>query len=338
MAQKYLSNLRYFLVEKRYFALLILLLVGIIFATRVLAADSFTALEAEDGIYSWHAAPGIDSAASDGNYMQFTAEGKPEQLDETYETVFYDDFSSPTASMEDIWELHPPFTTNHPGAVTIDNGIMNLRAGDISNYEWTHVSTAGPRSSDEPNYPNMKAWNEGYFEARFRYTDTEWSWPAFWLFSSSKVEAWPGENCPSNGGVFNAEWDIVENGVQNGWQHRPAGDWYMSVLHKNTTDNTPDGYCATPDEDKQFDKDYTGQIKLSDWHTWGGRWEGDQLCSYLDNVQIHCFTAFDTMDQPMVINLDIAYLGDACPSWCPRPKPTQLEMQIDWVRAWQKKE
>lgn len=336
MVRRYLNKCRTLLIHKSYLSLLLPIILGVLFASAVYASDDSVAFEAEAGVYSAHTVPGIDSSAAGNNYIQFTSEGRPAPLNETWSTVFHDDFSNSNASLQEIWELHPPFTTNHPGAVTIADGVMNLRAGDISNYEWTHISTSGPRTTSEPNYPSMKAWQEGYFEARFRYTDSEWSWPAFWIFSASKVEAWPGEHCPSNGGFFNAEWDIVENGVQNGWQHRPAGDWYMTVLHRNTTDNTADGYCATPDQDKQFSKDYTGQTKLSDWHTWGGKWEEDQLCSYLDNQLIHCETAFDTMDQPMVINLNIAYLGDACPSWCTRPKPSQLEMQVDWVRVWQK--
>ncbi len=279
-----------------------------------------------------------DPAASGGAYLQFggpagTPATRPAQLSGNWRTVFQDEFLSASA-FANTWEQHAPFSALHPGSVAVANGLLTMKVGEITNYDWAIVSTAGPRSAGEPSYPKMKAWREGYFEARLRYTDSEWSWPAFWLFSAAKSEAWPGEHCPSKGGYFNAEWDMMENGVQNGWQHRPAGDWYARVIHKNTTDNTPDGYCAAKDEDRQFAKDYTGKADLSAWHTWGGRWIGNELCTYLDNQLIDCTTAFDTMAQPMELHLDINYLG-TCPSWC-GTKPKQLEMQVDWVRVWQR--
>lgn len=276
----------------------------------------------------------LDTSASGGAFLQFSSSNQPPQLSGTWRRVFEDDFTNPSVSLSSVWELHPPFTTKYPGAVSVANGVMTLKTGELTNNEWTHVSTAGPRRSTEPNYPAMKAWREGYFEARFRYTDSEWSWPAFWLFSANKVEVWPGEKCPAQGGYYNAEWDMVENGVQNGWQHRPSNSWYARVIHKNTTDHTDDGYCGQPDEDKQYAQDFTGQKNLSDWHTWGGRWVGNQLCTYLDNQQLNCETAYDTMNQPMVINIDINFLGN-CPSWC-GTRPKELQLQVDWVRVWQK--
>lgn len=301
----------------------------------VRAGSPVAVLESESATITAPATRQTDATASGGSYLAFGGPGnKPSQLSGSWGIVFEDDFSNATKSLTETWSTRPPFTTYHPGSVTAANGLITLKTGTISNYEWAHISTDGPRSSTEPNYPKMKAWREGYFEARIRYTDSEWSWPAFWLFSASKVEAWPGENCPAKGGFYNAEWDMMENGVQNGWQHRPASSWYVRVIHKNTSDGTSDGYCGTPDEDRQFAKDYTGQAKLSDWHTWGGRWIGDELCTYLDNQLINCITAFDTMRQPMVMNIDIAFLGN-CPSWC-GTKPKELELQVDWVKVWQR--
>lgn len=321
--------------HRKYVIIGLVVLVGCGFLVASQAASPNTSFQAETNTSRTGVTTVQDSTASGNNYLQFGGGSLP-QLSGAWNVVFSDDFSNATKSLTETWSTHPPFTTHFPSSVTITNGVMSLKTGQLTNYEWAHVSTDGPRATGEPNYPKMKAWREGYFEARIKYTDSEWSWPAFWLFSASKVEAWPGENCPANGGFYNAEWDMMENGVQNGWQHRPAGNWYMRVIHKNTTDNTADGYCGVKDEDKQFAKDFTGQKKLSDWHTWGGRWIGNQLCTYLDNELLNCETAFDTFNQPMVINIDIAYLGESCPSWCPRPKPTQLELQVDWVKVWKK--
>jgi hypothetical protein len=143
----------------------------------------------------------------------------------------------------------------------------------------------------------------------------------------SKTEAWPGEDCSE----LNSEWDIMENGVQNGDGLRPAGNWYFTALHRNTTDNTSDGYCGTPDEDRRFSAEFTG-TNLADWHTWGAYWAPGTFCTYLDDVEIQCMEPYDSTSQPMHLVFTMQYLSrcDGCP-----PRPDQLEMQVDWVRVWQ---
>ena len=73
-------------------------------------------------------------------------------------------------------------------------------------------------------------------------------------------------------------------------------------------------------------------VDLSDWHTWAGRWTANEMCTYLDGVEIGCVETFDTTAQPMHIVFTVQYLG-ACVG-CP-PRPATLEMQVDWVRVWQ---
>jgi hypothetical protein len=124
----------------------------------------------------------------------------------------------------------------------------------------------------------------------------------------------------------------MENGVENGPGRRPARTWYFTNLHRNTTDNTPDGYCDTPDTERRFSQEFAG-TNLADWHTWGARWTSDRLCTYIDDVEIQCMEPHDSTAQPMHLVFTMQYLGrcDGCP-----PRPAELEMQVDWVRVWQR--
>jgi hypothetical protein len=240
-----------------------------------------------------------------------------------YEIVFQDEFNG-TALDTSVWAT-APFGGSLPG--TVADGALTLRTTAANNYNWGHLASTGPRSTSEPNYPGAKAWQEGYFEARIRFTDNPWSWPAFHLFSMAKTEAFPGEDCTR----LTAEWDIMENGVPNRDGTKPASSWYFTALHRNTGDGTDDGYCGIPDTQRTVERDFTG-TNLSDWHVWAGRWTANQLCTYLDNVEIQCMTPYDTMPQPQHLIFTMQYLQNC--GGCP-PRPASLEMQVDWVRVWQ---
>lgn len=242
--------------------------------------------------------------------------------DDGYELKFVDDFSGD--SLSPLW-TNPPYGGGLPA--TVGNGVMRLTATAQNDYRWAYVAATGPRLDTEPSYPFAQAWREGYFEARVRFTDSAWAWPAFWLFSVAKTEAWPGENCD----FLTAEWDIMENGVGNTEGRQPASSWYVTVLHRNTTDNTEDGYCGQPDEMRIFRQEFP-DTDLSDWHVWAGRWTADEVCTYLDQVEIQCTPTFDTTAQPMHMAFTMQYLRrcDGCPS-----RPPSLTLEVDWVRVWQ---
>jgi hypothetical protein len=242
-----------------------------------------------------------------------------------YELVYHDEFDGDTLS--GIWAT-APFGGSLPP--TVGDGVMTIRATAANDYQWAYVASTGPRIDTEPSYPFAQSWRFGYFEARLRFTDDAWAWPAFWLFSMAKTEAWPGEDCS----LLNAEWDIMENGIGNrdGSGGRPASRSTFAVLHRNTTDNTEDGYCGIADEMRMFSTDFT-DVDLSDWHTWAGRWTAGGLCTYLDDQLLGCVAPYDSTPQRMHIVFTMLYLN-ACVR-CPAVRPNSLEMQVDWVRVWQ---
>jgi len=236
-----------------------------------------------------------------------------------YRLDFADDFDG--TAPDPLWVVAP---FGDPLPVTVGGGLMTLTANKGNGYRWGYVASTGSRRDGEPSYPDARAWQEGYFETRLRYTDNPWSWPAFWLFSMAKTEAWPGEDCS----VLDAEWDIMENGSPHG---KAARDQYYTTLHRNTSDGTDDGYCGTPDEHRKFGKDFTG-TDLSDWHVWSAHWAPGTFCTYLDGVEIQCMEPWDSTHQPMHIIFTMQYLGwcEGCPA-----RPDELQMQVDWVRVWQ---
>jgi hypothetical protein len=240
-----------------------------------------------------------------------------------YQLVYQEEFDGDTVSP--FW-VTAPFGGSLPPALR--NGALTLTATAANDYRWAYLASTGPRLDAAPHYPFARAWQEGYFEARIRYSDNPWAWPAFWLFSMAKTEAWPGENCAA----LNAEWDIMENGAGSESNDRPASHWNVSVIHRNTTDNTPDGYCGRPDQTRSYSAEYP-DTRLSDWHVWSGKWTRNKLCTYLDGVEIQCMAPYDTTAQPMHLVFTMVYLRSCtgCPS-----RPASLEMQVDWVRVWQR--
>jgi len=242
--------------------------------------------------------------------------------DRGYELVFNDEFSGPT--LNPLWQQAPWGTGPAP---TLANGSMVLTSNSLGD---GYAASTGPRRSDEPNYPGSRSWQYGYFETRLRFTDSPWSWPIFWMFSMAKTEAWPEEICPPTG-ELTSEWNIMEGGLNNYDGSSPASRSVHSVLHRNTKNGSAGPWCDIADTTR-FDHHVSPDVNLAGWHIWGGLWTADEVCLYLDNVEIDCQPTYDTTHQPMHIIFRISDHGlcGGCPT-----RPSQLRMEVDWVRVWQ---
>jgi hypothetical protein len=246
--------------------------------------------------------------------------------------VWEDTFDYPSvAAMGDVWELNGNVTLatnpNDP-----DDQMVRLRTGPFQGWNWTLISTAGPRSASEPNYPDARAWQGPlYVEAYVRYTENRHTWPAFWMFSLHKIEAGPTDDCssPPLPSELTAEWDIMENG----WDSDDTSSHYFTDIHRNTM-NAQIDWCGVPDTTNRYAQDFPGKV-LGDWHLWAGYWRPDgQLCTYLDDALIRCAPAPDSFAQPLVVTFDIARIPeDWCnPGGCP-PPPSELVMEVSNVRV-----
>jgi beta-glucanase (GH16 family) len=249
----------------------------------------------------------------------------PPIAEQDYRLVFSDEFNAASVNPF-VWATAPFGNSLGP---TVADGVMTIRSNAANDYYWGYLASTGPRSAVEPSYANETAFQEGYFEARIRFTDNRWIWPAFWLFSMAKSEAWPGEDCSR----LNAEIDIMENGIQGGDGSHPASSWYYGNLHRNTTDHTWDGYCGQGDQVRPLSARAWPGVNLSQWHVWAARWTRSEICTYLDGARIGCVTPFDSTPQPMHLTFSVQYLGvcNGCGA-----RPSELRMSVDWVRVWQR--
>ena len=242
--------------------------------------------------------------------------------DQGYVMVFREEFDG--QHLRPVWQTDPLGTPLRP---EVGNGVLTLRSRTANANTWGIVGSTGPRAADGSGYPDAESWHYGYFEARIRYTDNRWVWAGFWMLSMAKTNAWPGEDCRH----LNAEWDIMENGAQGIEGAHPAASWSFTALHRNTSDSTADGYCGIPDVQRTHGTEHADK-DLSDWHVWSGHWTEDEVCTYLDGVELNCMPPYDSTHQPMHLVLSIDYLHRC--TGCP-PKPAELVMQVDWVRVWQ---
>jgi len=260
-----------------------------------------------------------------------------------YSQVWADQFNyTSQAQMGQEWELNAPFT-GPPDASSItfrtegDARYVRLLTGEFRDWEWSYISTAGPRrASPEPNYTAPRAWEGGYFEARIRYSPNQWAWPSFWLFSRAKTENWPNVVCPP-WAPLNSEFDILDSGRfdTSTWTR----DHYHGAIHRNTPANGT--WCGVADQQYTFAESRLQGMDLTQWHVWSGRWiqrwDGTgQACTYVDGIEIGCAPTFDTTNQPMVVNFTIQGNGQRVCAGCVPPAGTpNAYMDIDWVRVMQ---
>jgi hypothetical protein len=233
-----------------------------------------------------------------------------------YELVFEDHFDTLDA---EVWVPQPWYAPHTlPGTHTVADGVLTIRARDDNDYRYTQLTTLGPRSETYPHHPDAERWQEGYFEARFRYTNDPWTSAAFWFLNHSHPNNWPEDHCPD----LRAEWDLVENGLGN----RPSNENTGSVLHRNNYD----GACGQPAERRWY---YGTGVGLSAWHVWSGKWTADEVCTYLDHALLGCQPTYDSTAQPLYMIFSVGVITD--PPGDP-PKLPEYQMQVDWVRVWQK--
>lgn len=222
------------------------------------------------------------------------------------------------------WQLGMYWEDEQPSDVFTDTGgILHIQSRRSEGYPDRAISTMGYTWDTQP----LLDWREGYFEARFRYTDGVGSMPAFWLMStSSKNETnWPNPPPPCPPVPYNfcpsAELDIFEHFPINGSQR------YEGTLHRNTA-----GCCGLPDQTRSVAPD-VGFDMSQDWHVYSAKWTATEVCWYLNENLLGCQPVFDTFQQPMFL---VLYMWTSV--YGPSPDattPDVLDMQVDWVRVWQ---
>lgn len=237
-----------------------------------------------------------------------------------YHIAWQDDFNSTTLDTATWADNMPWFPEPPAGRITVADGQLHLVDNKTDTSLATEIMTLGQRcdTCTPYHYPAAHTWQGGYFEARLRYTDTAWSWPAFWLFGQEAAQRYPDPGCP----ILQSEWDMMENRTS-------PNDVFDAHIHRNTS-----SFCGVPDTDTPVT--YDTNVNLSDWHTYGARWQEGQLCHYIDGNEIPggCVLAPASFTQPMFLVLGIAHDCQA-PTNCKHP-PTTVTIDVDWVKVWQR--
>jgi beta-glucanase (GH16 family) len=245
--------------------------------------------------------------------------------------VFSDDF--PGSSLNAAkWTNHiwydPGGAQNPAVEITVSNSVLKLQGlwwAPFSNWAELFVTT-GP--SDAQTADAIWKGKYGYFECRMRYNAAPSSLAAFWLsayeYSQSPENVMP--SCPpcqtASGHCYNAEIDIFEAlALDTGMAY--------GTLHKNTGDRYSTNDQINAGSDHQTSQD------LTQWHTHAVKWTASEVTWYMDNVQLHTTSPFDSTPQEMFIVL--SSMPDSGSGWEGGPPNDQIPcvVEYDWVKVWQ---
>lgn len=218
------------------------------------------------------------------------------------------------------WEPAPPSGTQYVDA----SGVLHLDRRRADGYPNNTLS------SEPCGQANPKSFQQGYFEARLRFTGVPGSGPAFWLFSTRHATdpAWPSINpfCAANGlplaQCYSSELDVFE-----GYGNRL--DVFTGTLHRNSCGC----YGVTNSQTANNWQPQSGS--LSDWHTYAVKWTGTSVAWYLDGRLIMSDPTYDSTAQPM----HLLFYNWATPwesgNGVGASTPDTLDTEVDWVRVWQ---
>lgn len=162
---------------------------------------------------------------------------------------------------------------------------------------------------------DKKAFENGRLEIRAKLGEARGAWPAFWLLPEQGT--WP------NGG----EIDIMEHLNHDSIAYQTVHSYYTLNLKE---DMNPPHYS-------------TGLIKQNDYNVYAVELHQDSLCFYINNKHTFTYPRIRTdkegqypFNRPFYLLIDMQLGG----SWVGKVSPEDLpvEMKIDWVRFYKKKE
>lgn len=258
--------------------------------------------------------------------LVFSFAVRAQNLDLTgYQTTFLEDFDNLSISNHGPmngarWNARTPWNGDFGSAAfrdpstgfpfTVNNGVLRIEMRynvGLNKWESGLLSSIG---TDGQGF----AQKFGYFEMRAKFPAGHAVWPAFWLFTKTRVTH------PNDLSIMNVEIDVVEY-----YGQRP--DRYSATIHRWDRDLS-DGNQSTHSHAYVFRDDMT-----DDFHTYGLLIEDDFITFYYDGVEVRKSPTPPEAKAPLFILLDLALDNSAAP-FDDTPSPSY--MYVDYVKAMSK--
>ena len=241
--------------------------------------------------------------------------GPPPQASD-YVLVFSDEFDRLNLSSngtgvytwyDGLWWENPVPSSN----VMVANGVLTLRWSRGQKPDATSITTFSHDGT------HSKAWRYGYFEVRMRWEAVAGAWPAIWMLPVQHFQ---------NRTTHVGELDIFEaQGATPRVFYGTIHEWNQRQDVKN---NKPWNHYQLP-----------ASVDPSHFHTYGLLWQPGRVTWYFDDrafFSAATYSIFDQQDYYLIlasqegVNWKYGDLQDVTVS--------QMDVQVDWVRIWQKLE
>jgi len=158
----------------------------------------------------------------------------------------------------------------------------------------------------------------GYFEIRAKFPKGNGSWPAFWLKTVNQFTD------PSQ---TRAEIDVIEAYGDEDWSG------YHAAVHLWPPRRAPVSGQLQKHWWRGCYERVEGDLFDGDWHLYGGEIGPEWVTVYYERRELGRFPTLAEFRQPLFILADLALHGKN-----PRTSDEPADMQIDYIRVWQRPE
>jgi beta-glucanase (GH16 family) len=234
-----------------------------------------------------------------------------------WELVWEDDFEG-TGFDESVWTKIPRGRHDWNDQMDTNDACFEFRNGNL-----VLKGIANPNENDSLDYitgglytKEKKAFHRGRLEIKAKLQAARGAWPAIWLMPFDESEGWP------KGG----EIDIMERLNNDTVAYQTIHSHYTTVL--GMKDNPP--YYKT------------SAIHPDDYNVFAVELHADSLVFFINENRTFCYPRIETdkegqfpFDKPFYLLIDQQLGGEWVGPVAMEDLP--VEMEIDWVRFYQKK-
>lgn len=234
-------------------------------------------------------------------------------------TLVWEDEFEGTTFDEAVWSKIPRGHSDWNDQMDLNDACFEFRNGNL-----VLKGIVNPDENDTIGYitgglytKGKKAFHRGRLEIKAKLGAARGAWPAFWLMPFDEANnKWP------DGG----EIDIMERLNNDKFAYQTIHSYYTKVLE--IKDNPP--YYAT------------GEIRPDDYNVFAVELHPDSLVFFINENRTFCYPRIETdkkgqfpFDKPFYLLIDQQLGGEWVGPVAMEDLP--VEMEIDWVRFYEKK-